>query len=229
MIVSHGEVCHSIVVNDAVVAVTEVPDLFSDHEEADTRLLLHAHQAARAFSSSVTIKSPDTDVMVLSLAKYRDFHGCLLLFMTGSGSNNRIINITELGIKGGQKKCQAILGLHIFTGCDSTSAFKGKGKTKPLGLMMESEAFCSAFIALGCGWEVPDDILPDVEKCVCTLYGQKDAAGVNAARYNLFRLTCRSEALPLNQDCLKHHLARANYQIAIHRRALNGSLTRLLQ
>ena len=62
--VSHGDVSHSIVVNDAVVAVTEVPDLFSDHEEADTRLLLHAHQTARVFSS-LTIKRPD--VIVLSL------------------------------------------------------------------------------------------------------------------------------------------------------------------
>ena len=61
------------------------------------------------------------------------FHGCPLLLMTWSGSNNIIINITELGTKVGQEKCQAILGLHIFTGCDSISAFKGKGKTKPLG------------------------------------------------------------------------------------------------
>ena len=90
--------------------------------------------------------------------------------MTGSGSNNRIFNITELGIKLGQEKCQAILGLHIFTGCDSISVFKEKGKTNPLVLMLESEAFCSAFIALRCCWEVPDDILLDVEKFVCTLY-----------------------------------------------------------
>ena len=120
--------------------------------------------------SSVTIKSPNTDVMVLSLAKSQEFHGCLLLFMAGSGSNNRIINNTELGIKLGQEKCQAIVGLHIFTRCDSISAFKRKGKTNPLGLMLESEAFCSASIALRCGWEVPDDILHDVEKCVCTLH-----------------------------------------------------------
>ena len=66
LVVSHGEVCHSIVVSDAVVAVTVVPDLFSDHEETDTRLLLHTHQAF----TSMTNKSPDTDVMVLSLAKY---------------------------------------------------------------------------------------------------------------------------------------------------------------
>ena len=124
LVILHDEVCHSIVVNDAAVAVTEVPDLFSDREKADTRLLILAHQAAQVFSS-VTIKSPDTDIMVLFLAKSRDFHGCLLLFMTGSGSNNRIINITELGIKLGQEKNKAILGLHIFTGYDSISAFKG--------------------------------------------------------------------------------------------------------
>ena len=185
MVVSHGDIPQSIVVNDAVVAVTEVPDLFSDHKEADTRLLLHAHQADWAFSR-VTIKSPDTDVMVLS--KSQDLHGCLLLFMTGSGSNNRIINITELAIKLGQGKCQAIFGVHIFTGCDSISVFKGKGNTKPFGLMLESEAFCSTFITLRCGWKVPYDILSDVEKFMCTLYGQKASAGVDAARYNLFRL-----------------------------------------
>ena len=113
LVVSHGDICHSIVVNDAVVAVTEVLDLFSDHKEADTRLLLHTYQTARVFSS-VSIKSPDTDAVVISLAKSHDFHGCLLLFMTGSGSNNRIINITELGIKLGQETFQAIIGLHIF-------------------------------------------------------------------------------------------------------------------
>ena len=56
----------------------------------------------------MTIKRHDTDVMVLSLAKAYDFHGCLLF----SGSNN--IKITELGIKLGQEKYQPILGLHII-------------------------------------------------------------------------------------------------------------------
>ena len=67
-----------------------------------------------------------------------------------------------------------------------------------------SEAFCSACKALGSGWEVHDDILPDV----------------NVARNNLFRLTWRSDALPPNQDGSKDHIARRNYPIAIHRRCL---------
>ena len=86
--------------------------------------------------------------------------------------------------------------------------------------MLESKAFCSPFKALGCGWEVLDDIIPDVEKFVCTLYVQKDSADNNAARYNLFRLTCRSGALSPYQDCLKHHIARENNQMAIYCRAL---------
>ena len=129
MVVSYGDVCHSIVDNYAVVAVTEVPDLFSDHEEADTRLLLHAH---RVFSS-VTIKNPDRDVMVLSLAKSQDFHGCLLLFMTGSSSNNRIINITELGIKLGQEKRQAIPGLHILQYVRTSVPLREKERQTPWG------------------------------------------------------------------------------------------------
>ena len=64
--------------------------------------------------------------------------------------------------------------------------------------MLDSEAFCSEFKAVGCGGEIPDGILPDVEKCVCTLYGQKDSADVNTTRYSLFRLACRSEVLPPN-------------------------------
>ena len=54
-----------------------------------------------------------------------------------------------------------------------------------LGLILESEVFCFAFIVLGSSWEVTDDIFPDVEKLVCVPHGQKDSAGVNAARYSL--------------------------------------------
>ena len=95
--------------------------------------------------------------------------------------------------------------------------------------MLESEAFCSAFITLRCGWEVPDDIIPDVEKFVCTPYGQKVSAGVNAERHKLFRLACRYEALPPIQDCLKHQIAWQITRLQFIVAPLNGSLTRLLQ
>ena len=122
-----------------------------------------------------------------------------VFIITGSGCNNGIINITKPGIKLGQEKCQAILWLHIFTGCVSISTFILKKKDKTLGANAV-------------------DIIFDVEKFVCALYGQKDSSCVNVARYILFRLTYRSENMPPNQDCLKHDIAGVNYQTAIHRR-----------
>ena len=41
--------------------------------------------------------------------------------------------------------CMGVFGMFAV---ESISAFQGKGKTNPVGLMLESEVFCSAFIAL---------------------------------------------------------------------------------
>ena len=106
----------SALIVDGMAFIPQIHTMSStcpDHEEVGKRLLLHAHQATQVFSR-VIIKNLDTYVMVLSMVKSQDFHRCLLLFMTGSDSNNRIINITQLGIKPGQEKCQTILALHIF-------------------------------------------------------------------------------------------------------------------
>ena len=77
--------------------------------------------------------------------------------------------------------------------------------------------------------DVTDDILPDVEKYVCTLYIQTDSAGINAARYDLFRLAYLSEALPPKHNCFKTpHCKGKNTRFKLIA-PLNGSLTRLLQ
>ena len=49
--------------NDPVVG-QEIPELTSDHEEADTRVLLHSKHAAGSHER-IIIKTPDTDVFVL--------------------------------------------------------------------------------------------------------------------------------------------------------------------
>ena len=48
-----------------------VPLLRSDHEEADTRLLLHAKHASQTHRR-IVIRSPDTDVAVLCIAHFED-------------------------------------------------------------------------------------------------------------------------------------------------------------
>ena len=62
------------------------PDLNCDHEEADTRLLLHARHAAES-NSTVIIRSPDTDVAVIALTLQDSLPGHLY-FMTGKGNKS---------------------------------------------------------------------------------------------------------------------------------------------
>ena len=87
----HEEFCHHVYsrADTPMLLVEEVPELFSDHEEADTRLLLHAKHASQNHSD-IIIKSPDPDVFVLCVAKANEITGNLL-FETGAKERNRIV------------------------------------------------------------------------------------------------------------------------------------------
>ena len=65
--VTHGTTCTLLTSSDRIAATAaEVPDLERSHEEADTRLLLHAaHADANGYTSGV-IRSPDTDDAILA-------------------------------------------------------------------------------------------------------------------------------------------------------------------
>ena len=109
----------------------EVEELRCDHEEADTRLLLHAAHAADAGHKSVVIRSPDTDVAVIAIHHQNSINAALY-FATGTKDKARIFSITVICDKLGPALCNALVGLHCFSGCDSTSAFYGKGKRSVL-------------------------------------------------------------------------------------------------
>ena len=51
---------------DGQVTCTEVPELASTQEEADTKMMLHAKHASEQGYQNIIIKSSDTDVEVLS-------------------------------------------------------------------------------------------------------------------------------------------------------------------
>ena len=114
---THGAECHKFFVDtlsDNMLKIESVPELHSNHEEPDTRLLLHA-QHASTMHSSVRIRSPDTDVFILMLAHNAEIRS-LLYFDTGSGNNRRVIDINEVHAQLGSRLCNALIGFHAFTG-----------------------------------------------------------------------------------------------------------------
>jgi hypothetical protein len=61
-----------------------------------------------------------------------ELQGVTILFDTGTGNKKRLIDITKLAQQYQQELCTALLGMHAFTHCDTTSAFKEIGKVKPI-------------------------------------------------------------------------------------------------
>ena len=81
---SHEEMCHKFFQSNDILISREVEELCCDHEEADTRMLVHASHASQCYEN-IIIKSPDSDVLVIAL------NACLeidakIYFETGIGT-----------------------------------------------------------------------------------------------------------------------------------------------
>ena len=206
------------------MTVRQVDFLTCDHEEADTRLLLHARHACDELYDKVIIRSPDTDVAIIALSLMSKLPPVKLYFLTGTKDKQRMIDLHAVSSALGSPMCESLIGLHTFTGCDSTSALYGKGKDKPLNLVSENKDYISAFIAVGKQFEIDSGTFLTVERFVCDLYGEK-VSDVNIARYKRFCVKSSSEqGLPPTKDALKEHFWHANYQAAVHRRALDSTI-----
>ena len=94
------------------------------------------------------IKSPETDIFFILLRYAEEFGDTTVLFDTGKRNQKRLIDISSLAKGLTQKYCTALLALHAFTGSDTTSAFKGKGKLKPMTLLKGNHSFIETFASL---------------------------------------------------------------------------------
>lgn len=112
---------------DGMMSATPVPELCSNHEEADTRMLLHAQHASTNGFEKVFIKSLDTDVEVIA-CYHQEAITAEIIIISGTKTRSRTISITRMCEKIGIEVCRALPGVHVLTGCDTVSTFVGKGK-----------------------------------------------------------------------------------------------------
>ena len=213
-----GEECFEICSDGSVLCV----ELRSTQEEADTRLLLHAHHAGRNGCDAIVISSDDTDVFVLCLA-FESFIPSIMHLKCGTQARTRYIDITHVVQRHGSALCRSLPGLHAFTGCDSVSAFAWKGKPSALKLAKQYVKFREAFQVLGTEWVVTDELFTRLQEFTCFLYSSNPGTtDINDLRYRLFcarKGDIESDQLPPCADTLRKHCDRANYQTAIWRRS----------
>ena len=143
----------------------QIDMLGSNQEEAATRLLLYVENVSQDYPN-IVINSPDTDLFILALSKCLsiDAH---LYFLTGVKDKRRIIDIKTVADKAYQsidlESCErsmlldTLVDYHCFTGCDSISAYAGRGKIEPFVLMCKRLDHIKAFSELGKYEELPDE------------------------------------------------------------------------
>lgn len=129
--------------------------------------------------------------------------------------------------------CEALPGLHAFTGCDFTAAFARKGKIRPFEVAIKSNHFMKALGTLGTSVNITDDAFKHLQAFVCSIYGKQNIQRVADARYAIFqtrflpqsghllhRLTGIDQSmLPPSEPVLNQKILRSNYVAFIWKHA----------
>ena len=150
----------------------------------------------------------------------------------GTKARTRFLDITKRSNTLGRSVCNALIGMHAFTGCDTISAFVGRGKMTALKQIKSDKAYQQAFTELGRSWEVSEELSEKLQEITCRMYlPSTRTTHVNKLRYRssvqsvqkwtqftflLMRTVCpctysvQTTRLPSGGDVLSlHHLAQA--------------------
>ena len=195
------------------------------HEEADTRLFLHACDAIRKGYKKLSVRTVDTDVVILAISTFNEINPDELWLAFGTGSNFRYIPIHEVVANMDPRVCATLPMFHAFTGCDTVSAFCGRGKKTAWNTWKVYPEAIKAFEEFPLMQaETSDMAMETLERFVVLLYDRtSDIMNVNDSRKHLFTQKTRSlENLPPTQEVLKQHIKRARYQSICWKKALTA-------
>lgn len=97
-----------------------IDGLQSSQEESDTRVILYIKYALSKGYRYSRIKSPDTDIFFILLHYIPQLEGITVLFDTGTGNHQRLLNMTELANANTPEYCTSLMAMHAYSGCDTT-------------------------------------------------------------------------------------------------------------
>lgn len=208
----------------------DAPDLFCSHEEADTRMLLHAWDADRSFASlgrngRVIIKTPDTDVVVLTLYYYPRMQNTNEFWVetgrvTSTTDLRRYLPIHNICNSLGRALCDIIPAVHALTGCDSVSAMHGIGKKTVMKVLKEggADTFKDLSLLGECDVESQHSATESARKFVARLYDQKGKEADCHGCLNKLRVRLAGVkntpliSLPPCEATFIQHVQRASWQ-----------------
>ncbi len=167
-----------------------------DHEEADTRMVVHVMDAIQRGARTVQIRTVDTDVLVVLIGKFHEL--CTeenlpldVWVAFGMGKHFTFHRINSICTRLGVLRSKALPGFHAFTGCDTTSFFHGRGKKTAWqtwnAFGEAGEAFTSLSQHPFSAWTVESAEFKVLERFTVLMYdSQSVVSHVNEVRKILF-------------------------------------------
>jgi len=194
----------------------DIQQLAANHEEADTRLVLHC---VHTNAESVVVSARDTDVLVLLVAHFHKMACTKLWMKAGTAKRQKYIPVHEIRqvLPFTQPVFEALIPFHAVTGCDTVSYFAEHSK-KTAWKVFTTDNHLIKDLGIG---ELTPTKMKNAEKFVCKLYGVPESNSCDQARVKLFCKIKSPEALPPTTDALKYHVQRAHYQSLVWKQATN--------
>lgn len=184
------------------------------HEEADTRILLHALDASQCGYRKILIRTIDTDIVVLAVSEVKDMDIDEMWIAFGMGKHYRFLPVHDIAVQLEADKCRALPMFHAITGCDTVSFFSGKGKKSAWDVWNVFPEITNVFASLTVTPGGFSNDIASIERFVVLLYSRTSSqASVNKARQELFSRNARTlENIPPTQAALLQHTKHAVYQ-----------------
>ena len=101
------------------------------HEEADTRMFVHASDGAEHGMNKILLRTVDTDRVVIDIGMAQKIGCDCLWFALGTGTTFRYLDTTAMAQVIGEDKCGGIPAFHALTGCEVTCHSPGWENVPP--------------------------------------------------------------------------------------------------
>ena len=182
---------------NAKSSTRDVTALSANHEEADTRLILHAKDAVQNNYKRLIVICRDTDVLLL-LLYHLGRTKTEVWMVSGTSKQQNCYPVQTVASKLDNDVLENILGFHALTGCDTTLSFSGMGKKTCWKQFLETPNLVHSM------GRVLN--LREVEEFVFRLYGgcaETESVDIDLIRFNLFSIARKGlELLPPTKDAL---------------------------
>lgn len=200
-----------------------VPDLRSNQEEADTRIILHA---ITRNAVNIVVSSPDTDVLVLLLHHRPAISSPKIYMLTGNvgryANLSHYIPVHDIYESLSHPQHRILLSAYCLTGCDTVSSFFGHGKKSVYRILQKPDEYMG-METLGDEAVLIQDELLAATKFIGALYGKQGCTSLNLLRCEKGS-KMSGKKLPPTDNSFQLHVLRCLYQLYIWKHADTGMI-----